>query len=125
MYNLTDDTEIDVSIGVNFFAPKCADRDLNFDTRNSHAMANSACNFLCSFCKHGLKEVKPHLKSFGDYKKRVAELMEQGKMFKFTGGEPCMNPYLPEMIRTVKENGRNSIFRYKWLNVKNHKRVTR
>lgn len=123
MYNLSDDTEIDVSIGVNFFAPKCADRDLNFDTRNSHAIANSACNFRCSFCKHGLKEVKPHLKLFGDYKKRVVELMGQGKMFKFTGGEPCMNPYLPEMIKVVKENGRNSIFRYKWLNVKNYRKV--
>lgn len=125
MYKLTDDTEVDVSIGVNFFAPKCADRDLNFDTRNSHAIANSFCNFKCSFCKHGLKEVKPHFIPFGDYRKTVVELMEQGRMFKFTGGEPCMNPYLREMLKVVKENGRNRLFRYKWFDVKYYKRIIR
>ena len=43
--------KVDVSIGENFFAPKCVDRSENFDTRNSHAMAYSKCNFSCAFCK--------------------------------------------------------------------------
>lgn len=101
---MNDDLEIDVSIGPNFFAPKCVDRDLKFDIRNSHAVANSMCNFRCAFCKHGLNEEKPHYKKFTVYEEKISELMNQGRMFKFTGGEPCMNPYIKQMLEVVKKN---------------------
>lgn len=101
---MNDDLEIDVSIGPNFFAPKCMDRDLKFDIRNSHAVANSMCNFRCAFCKHGLNEEKPHYKKFTVYEEKISELMNQGRMFKFTGGEPCMNPYIKQMLEIVKKN---------------------
>ena len=56
--------KVDVSIGENFFAPKCVDRSENFDTRNSHAMAYSKCNFSCAFCKYAVKtEHKPNYMS--------------------------------------------------------------
>ena len=101
----TDDcTQIDASIGANFFAPKCVDRDENFDTRNSHAVANSKCNFRCSFCKYGVKkEPKPHYMTLNKFEEEVDELLNRGKMFKFTGGEPCLNPLLEEELKIIKK----------------------
>lgn len=102
---MDENIEIDVSIAPNFFAPKCADRDLNFDIRNSHAIVTSRCNFQCSFCKHGISGEKSNYMTFSNYESIIKELMNQGKMFKFTGGEPCMNPYIKEMVEVVKNNG--------------------
>ena len=97
--------KVDVSIGKNFFAPKCVDRSENFDTRNSHAMAYSKCNFSCAFCKYAVKtEHKPNYMEIEDFRLRVLELIKKGNMFKFTGGEPCLNIYLEEELQIVKQN---------------------
>ena len=97
--------KVDVSIGENFFAPKCVDRSENFDTRNSHAMAYSKCNFSCAFCKYAVKtEHKPNYMEIEDFRLRVLELIKKGNMFKFTGGEPCLNIYLEEELQIVKQN---------------------
>lgn len=97
--------KVDVSIGENFFAPKCIDRNENFDTRNSHAVAYSKCNFLCSFCKYAVKaEHKPNYMEIDDFRLRVSELIKKGNMFKFTGGEPCLNNHLEEELKIVKQN---------------------
>lgn len=97
--------KFDVSIGENFFAPKCADRDEKFDTRNSHAMAYSKCNFLCAFCKYAVKtEHKPNYIDIEEFKMKISEMVKKGTMFKFTGGEPCLNPHLEEELKIVKKN---------------------
>lgn len=97
--------KIDVSIGENFFAPKCIDRSEKFDTRNSHAMAYSKCNFYCAFCKYAVKtEHKANYMEIEDFRLRVLELIKKGNMFKFTGGEPCLNIYLEEELQIVKQN---------------------
>lgn len=99
------DYYINISIGENFFAPKCVDRSENFDTRNSHAMAYSKCNFSCAFCKYAVKtEHKPNYMEIEDFRLRVLELIKKGNMFKFTGGEPCLNIYLEEELQIVKQN---------------------
>lgn len=104
MNNINGTIEVDASIGANFFAPKCIDRDEKFDTRNSHAVANSKCNFRCSFCKYGVKkEHKPHYMTINEFEETVDQLLEKGRMFKFTGGEPCMNPLLEEELKIVKK----------------------
>lgn len=97
--------KIDVSIGENFFAPKCIDRNENFDTRNSHAMAYSKCNFSCKFCKYAAKtEHIPNYMEIEEFKLKVVELIKKGNMFKFTGGEPCLNIYLEEELKSIKQN---------------------
>jgi len=97
---------IEASFGENFFAPKCIDRDKNFDIRNAHAIANTRCNFKCAFCKNGVEsKVVPHYRSLKEYSDRIDKIIEKGKMFKFTGGEPCMNPNLEILMKIVKERG--------------------
>lgn len=106
MNSINESLKVDASIGVNFFAPKCIDRDENFDTRNAHAIANSKCNFRCSFCDYTVKrEHKPHLMTIEEFENRVNQLLKKGNMFKFTGGEPCMNPLLEEELKIVKQKG--------------------
>lgn len=97
--------KIDASIGENFFAPKCKDRDKNFDTRNSHAIAYSKCNFSCAFCKYAVKaEHNPNYMEIEDFRLKVLELIKKGSMFKFTGGEPCLNKYLENELKIIKQN---------------------
>ncbi|MDO5557408.1 MAG: radical SAM protein [Clostridia bacterium] len=101
-----DDKLIEASIGENFFAPKCIDRKENFDIRNAHAIANIKCNFKCSFCKNGLnKNLKPDYMTLEEFSNKIDKLLYKGKMFKFTGGEPCMNPNLNIMLEVVKQKG--------------------
>lgn len=100
------DIIIEASFGENFFAPKCFDRDEHFDTRNSHAIANTLCNFKCAFCKNGLSEkVKPDYCTLKEFSDKIDLLMKKGKMFKFTGGEPTMNPNLEKLMKIIKEKG--------------------
>lgn len=106
MNNINESINVDASIGINFFAPKCIDRNERFDTRNAHAIANSKCNFRCSFCKYAVKkEHKPHYMTIKEFEKEVGQLIEKSKMFKFTGGEPCMNPLIEEELKIVKQKG--------------------
>lgn len=100
------DLMIEASLGENFFAPKCADRDEKFDKRNSHAIANTKCNFKCIFCRNGLSNTAvPHYRTLREFSDRIDLLMNKGKMFKFTGGEPCMNPNLETLMKIVKQKG--------------------
>ena len=96
---------IDISIGKNFFAPKCKDRNENFDKRNSHAIYYDVCNFKCLFCNHGLKlSSKHHYMKLKEFEEKVIELLNSSIMFKFTGGEPCMNTHLEDMLKIVKNH---------------------
>lgn len=104
--DLNENLIIEASIGENFFAPKCIDRDKNFDIRNSHAIANVKCNFKCEFCKNGLsKEVNPQYMTLKEFDKAIERIIIKGKMFKFTGGEPCLNPHIEIMMKIIKKRG--------------------
>ena len=68
-------------------------------------MAYSKCNFSCAFCKYAVKtEHKANYMEIEDFRLRVLELIKKGNMFKFTGGEPCLNIYLEEELQIVKQN---------------------
>lgn len=89
----------------NYFAPKCADRDEKFDTRNSHAIYFLPCNFKCSFCKHGITpETTNNDISLVEFEKMVQFLIQSGTMFKFTGGEPTLIPELESLLSIVKKH---------------------
>lgn len=71
---------VEASFGENFFAPKCIDRDKNFDTRNSHAIANTMCNFKCAFCKNGIEgNVIPHYRSLQEFSDRIDKIIQKRK----------------------------------------------
>lgn len=86
-----------------FFVPNIADRF--HDNRRVHSIAYLKCNYLCDFCGF------PGSKYLGDeytletFEKKIWELLKYSKNFKFTGGEPTLNPYLPELLRIVKIYG--------------------
>lgn len=89
----------------NYFAPKCADRNEKYDTRNSHAIYFLPCNFKCSFCKHGIiTETTNNDISLSEFDNTVQFLMLSSTMFKFTGGEPTLIPELRPMLEIVKKH---------------------
>lgn len=88
----------------NFYASK----SLFFaDEANVHAVSYSKCNFSCGFCCFSsLKEENSYYnKDLQQFKKKVVELLEKGKAFKFTGGEPTLNPDLFDLLRIIREQG--------------------
>ena len=95
------------AITANKFAPKCVEyKDMN--VINSHAVAFDKCNFQCAFC--GLrKKIRPNFKDYSSYEfeEKIKQLTECGKSFKFTGGEPTLNPDLEHDLKLVKKyNGK-------------------
>lgn len=88
----------------NYFAPKCADRNEKYDTRNSHCIYTIPCNFRCAFCKNGIvNESTNNEISLQDFDSTVSFLIQTGTMFKFTGGEPTLLPELTSMLKIVKK----------------------
>jgi molybdenum cofactor biosynthesis enzyme MoaA len=94
-----------IKIYPNYFAPKCLDRNQNFDTRNSHAIYSIPCNFRCGFCKNGVISETANINlSLEEFESTIIYLMESSTMFKFTGGEPTLLPELSQMIKIVKKH---------------------
>lgn len=92
------------AITQNKFAPKCVEYK-NTDIKNSHAVAFDKCNFRCSFC--GLrKKIRPNFKDYSslEFEEKVKQLITSGSSFKFTGGEPTLNPNLEHDLKFVKSH---------------------
>ena len=91
----------------NFYAPKSPAYREKFGAENIHAVAYNQCNFRCAFC--GFKKLK-ETNSYQDYsldafEQIVERLIPRGRGFKFTGGEPTLNPGLLDSLRCVKKRG--------------------
>ena len=93
------------AITQNKFAPKCAEYK-NTNTENSHSIAFDKCNFRCAFC--GLtRKRRTNLKNYSaeEFEEKVKQLIKQGRSFKFTGGEPTLNPDLARDLKIAKKYG--------------------
>lgn len=89
----------------NCFAPKWhvgSEKPLNL-----HCVSYEFCNFKCNFCKVANRNVDDNylkIDSFDSIRKILSELLKYGNGFKFTGGEPTLDPYLYESLKFLKEN---------------------
>ena len=90
----------------NIYAPKLMLPAEEMEWQNAHSICYDRCNFHCGFCN-----VRNRNRSeFHDYSERGFELAimvlaQSGNRFKFTGGEPTLNPTLERDISIVKCQG--------------------
>lgn len=95
-------------IVANKFAPKEFGIDINDKNyKKSHSIAYNKCNFNCKFCEFNIQNNRNLFIEYKDeeFKKIVDDLISKGKNFKFTGGEPTLNPKLYEHLKIVKDMG--------------------
>lgn len=93
----------------NYLAPKCTEAD-NIDiSRKSHFVLYDRCNFRCGYCaqsNYGFQNLKGYSEvSEGQFISTILNLMQSGKNFKFSGGEPTLNPQLERHLEIVKQFG--------------------
>lgn len=98
----------------NHMAPKLTENDgINMEY-NSHMIMWSRCNFRCAYCLQASKnfefEEKYHALSEHEYIAVIIKLMQSGKNFKFSGGEPTLNPRIEWDLQIVKDLGGTIFF---------------
>lgn len=83
------------------FVPDITERENK--GKRVHSVGYRRCNFRCDFCSFG-KNAYSSAPEFTleSFEQKLWELMSYSKSFKFTGGEPVLNPRLPELLRLVK-----------------------
>ena len=93
-----------IKVVPNYYAPKI-EGILN-DFEKIHCIVYEKCNFKCIFCDFWqrndivFKEI-----TLDNFSKVVEFLIKESNAFKFTGGEPCLNPDLKEMMNIIKTHG--------------------
>ena len=102
------------SIRKNAMAPKLTQNDgINIEY-NSHMMMWGKCNFRCEFCLQASTNFYTgpsyHSLSKNEYIATIIKLMESGKNFKFSGGEPTLNPRIEWDLQVVKDLGGTVFF---------------
>lgn len=76
------------------------------DGKPLHSIAYGKCNYRCAFCSFDKWTVDRYPEfTIEGFEQKVWELLRISKNFKFTGGEPTLNPYLPQLVRIVKIYG--------------------
>lgn len=89
----------------NKFAPKRVDKTPTMYT-NSHSICFGKCNCNCIFFDFRERPLEAYKKYDDDlFSNTVDELLEKGSNFKFTGGEPTLNPKLQKHLQIVKSKG--------------------
>ena len=93
----------------NALAPKLTQNDgINIENK-SHMIQWDKCNFRCKFCSQSLNNFKagPLYHSFDEdeYIAVIMQLMQHGVNFKFSGGEPSLNPRIEWDLQVVKDLG--------------------
>ena len=90
----------------NIFAPKLQHLTENDMWQNIHLLCFDKCNFHCGFCNvRNRKRADYHEYSTAGFELAVQVLMQYGRWFKFTGGEPTLNPSLARDLSIVKRQG--------------------
>ncbi len=89
------------------FAPKCPKYTAGAVPQNVHSISYCKCNFDCEFCFFKYYQSTNQYVDFSpdEFEQLVRELLPRGSMFKFTGGEPTLNPDLPRDLEIVKKLG--------------------
>lgn len=76
------------------------------DNKPVHSIAYGRCNYRCEFCYFGKRKTNLYPEfTLETFEQKIWELLRYSKNFKFTGGEPTLNPYLPELMRILKIYG--------------------
>lgn len=98
----------------NLLAPKCTQEDGIDLEYHSHMLLYNRCNFRCAFCMQAAFDFKEqygyHELSENEFISVVLQLMQSGKNFKFSGGEPTLNPRIEWELRVVKDLGGTVFF---------------
>lgn len=93
----------------NHLAPKCTENDKIDLNNKSHMFMWSRCNFRCAFCMQSAFDFNErdgyHDLTEDEFISVILKLMKSGKNFKFSGGEPTLNPRLEWELRVVKDLG--------------------
>ena len=98
----------------NCMAPKITPNDgINMEY-NSHMVMWSKCNFRCVFCLQSSVDFNfdGRYRTLGktEYIATIMCLMQSGKNFKFSGGEPTLNPRVEWDLQVVKDLGGTVFF---------------
>lgn len=91
----------------NAFSPKCPLYGVEFDGKNVHSISYNKCNFRCEYCYFYDYLNTNHYVEYSE-KALIAkfyEMIKKGIFFKFTGGEPTLNPNIERDICIVKSLG--------------------
>lgn len=96
---------VNYEIIANRFAPKR--KDLLVEKYSaSHSICYNKCNYNCCFCDFRDRPADAyHRFDMDSFAKEVEKLLALGSNFKFTGGEPTLNPEIKSHLRIVKERG--------------------
>lgn len=87
-----------------YFAPMI--KSLAGTDEKVHAIVYHKCNFNCDFCTIHLRPKEEFQEYSEDEFVIVAsQLMQLGKSFKFTGGEPTLNPTILRDTQIIKDLG--------------------
>lgn len=91
----------------NFYAPKCARFIDSDEPVNIHAFSYDMCNFHCDYCIFPYRKTETTYHEYNDitFMKKVEELLPKGTSFKFTGGEPTLDPYLLDRLSALHKLG--------------------
>lgn len=89
------------------FAPKCPKYVKGRTSQNVHSISYHRCNFNCEFCFFKYYKHTNNYVDFSaeEFEELVNKLLPTGQMFKFTGGEPTLNPELERDLSIVKQAG--------------------
>lgn len=95
-------------------APKVTENDgINMENK-SHLVMWDRCNFRCAFCYQSSKnfvfEEQYYSLSKEEYIAVILKLMQSSKNFKFSGGEPSLNPRIEWDLQVVKDLGGTVFF---------------
>jgi pyruvate-formate lyase-activating enzyme len=87
----------------NVFAPKVRQLAGAGGWRNAHLVCYERCNYHCGFCDVRNRK-RDEYRDYGEamFELSVRVLMRDGRWFKFTGGEPTLNPTLERDLSIVK-----------------------
>lgn len=92
------------SIRESYFSPMVSSGELC--KSNLHAVVYHACNFQCDFCSIKFRNPSEFIEySEDEFVFTVSQLLRSGQTFKFTGGEPTLNPNLKRDLTIVKDLG--------------------
>lgn len=92
----------------NFYAPKCSRYIKDSNPKRIHAISYNFCNFRCEYCNFFQRRKDATYRDWSDpaaFSQKVDRLLQTGSQFKFTGGEPTLNPYLKRDLQIVREKG--------------------
>lgn len=91
----------------NFYAPKCLKYIEGENPTNIHALSYDKCNFNCNYCVFSYRQRETIYRNYDIdvFKEKVKELMKKGNSFKFTGGEPTLDPQLLDRLKVLRDLG--------------------